>query len=566
MRENMRDSGIEVVGDLDWGSHFCVFYHGKEELEPLLVSFIRAGLEGGEACVWVTSGTIKADEAKAALERAIPDFDKRAKSGQIEIIKAKDWYTKTGKFDSEEVFAGWNEKAMKAKERGFKGLRATGDTSWLSTEDWDKFVEYESNIEPRIRGQNMIVLCSYSLALWEAYQMIDVVSTHEFALIMREGAWRQIENSEHRKVIEHALEAEEKYRRVVQNIHVAVYSALPDEHSTVVLLTDKIEGITGYAAKEFLDDPTLYRRMIHPDDLERVRIAVAEHRRGKSPLRIQYRVLSKEGELRWVKDEAVPIIGSHGDVVRIDGFVEDITEHKELEESLANTNQELEAFSYSVSHDLRAPLRRIDGFSEILLRECRGKLVEEEQKHLERIQKAAREMDGLIENILRLSRVNTTELRKRTVDLADLAREAIERLKAEDPSRQVKVEIHGRLATYGDPDLLSVAIQNLLGNAWKFTSRNGDASVELGARTVDGRHQFYVKDNGVGFDMAQISRLFAPFQRLHSKSEFPGEGIGLALTKRIVSKHGGKIWAESAVGKGATFYFTLGEDAEGAGG
>ena len=183
MRENQRETGIDVVGKVDWGSHFCAFYHNKDELRSILVPYVKAGIEGNEACVWVTSGTITSDEAYKVLSAKVPDLKDRVKSGQVEIIRAQDWYTKNGKFNSKEVLAGWHEKAMVAKERGFEGLRATGDTSWLSKEDWDKFVEYESAIGGETHGQTILVLCTYSLDLWEAYQMIDVVSTHEFALI-----------------------------------------------------------------------------------------------------------------------------------------------------------------------------------------------------------------------------------------------------------------------------------------------------------------------------------------------------------------------------------------------
>lgn len=685
MRDGKRETGIDIVGKVGWGSHFCVFYHDKEELASILVDYVKAGLEANEACVWVTSGTISPEEAKEALAKVMPDFSERTRTGQLEILRAKNWYTPNGRFDAKDVLASWRKKAALAEERGFDGLRATGDTSWLSDEQWEDFVEYESSIEGEIRGKNMLVLCSYSLDLWEAWQMIDVVSTHEFALIMKDGSWRQIENSERRKSMEMALEAEEKYQRVVGNIRVAVYSALPDERSTTVLLSDKIEQITGYTAKEFLDDPELFATMIVPEDREIVWASIREHRAKKGPLKVQYRIRTKSGDLRWVKDEAVPVLDESGNIVRIDGFVENVTDYKELEEALAGSeeryklaqkaanmgswdlqistgkllwsdeiepifgfgagqfsrtyegflscvhpddrklvtesvqaclegrkeydlehriqrpdgtvrwvsekgdvirdsqgrpirmvgivhdvtknkldelrirqlNAELEAFAYSVSHDLRAPLRRIDGFSDILQKDNEGKLNEESRRHIERIRASVKKMETLIDDVLRLSRLTTAVMEVQEVDLAKLASQTVDDLKSSTPDRSVKVDIHEDLKAKGDPNLLKMAIDNLIGNAWKFTGTRREATIEFGALTVDGQKAFYVKDNGVGFDMAHASKLFDPFQRLHDESEFPGSGIGLAIVKRIVTRHGGRIWAESEDGKGATFYFTL---------
>ena len=366
--------------------------------------------------------------------------------------------------------------------------------------------------------------------------------------------------------MEAALEAEEKYRRAVENIPVAVYSALPDEHSTPVVLSPKVKAITGYSSDEILGKPVLWKEIILPEDRDQVRARVEEHRRNKEPLRVQYRIRTKSGETRWVRDEARPALDGDGNVARIDGFIEDITEFKKLTDEIENrtrlldaANRELEAFAYSVSHDLRAPLRRIDGFSEILLKETEGKLEKESARHLSRIQSAVRSMDTLIDDILRLSRLNTSDLSMQQVDLGRMAEASIGRMRSANPERKVEVKIHKGLTTTGDPNLLGIAMDNLLGNAWKFTGKRSSATIEFGAKTIDGRKTFFVRDNGVGFDIAHCSKIFDPFIRLHSESEFPGSGIGLALVKRIVARHGGEIWAESEVNKGATFFFVLGQ-------
>jgi signal transduction histidine kinase len=220
-------------------------------------------------------------------------------------------------------------------------------------------------------------------------------------------------------------------------------------------------------------------------------------------------------------------------------------------------NKELEAFSYSVSHDRRAPLRALDGFSRILLADYGTKLDDAGRDSLDRVRRAAQHMAMLIDDLLKLARVTRTEPNREPVNLSALAREVFETLRAQDPARQVAFVVAPMAETRGDSRLLRIALENLLGNAWKFTGGRADPRIELGTKNESDGLVYFVRDNGAGFDMAYAGKLFAPFQRLHTLEEFPGTGIGLATVQRIVHKHGGRIWAESAIGEGAAFYFTL---------
>lgn len=220
-------------------------------------------------------------------------------------------------------------------------------------------------------------------------------------------------------------------------------------------------------------------------------------------------------------------------------------------------NRELEAFSYSVSHDLRAPLRGIDGFSHALLEDCGEQLDERGTRHLERVRAAVRHMGALIDGMLGLSRLTRRDMRRERVDLSARARRIAHDLQQLDSGRTVEFVIADGLVVDGDPELLQAVLQNLFDNAWKFTARSEHARIELGSRVADGVTAYYVRDNGVGFDMAYVEKLFSPFQRLHAVTDFPGTGVGLATVKRIVARHGGRAWAEGALGKGATFWFTL---------
>ncbi len=235
---------------------------------------------------------------------------------------------------------------------------------------------------------------------------------------------------------------------------------------------------------------------------------------------------------------------------------------RERTAELMAANRELEAFVYSVSHDLRAPLRALDGFSEALLSRCQAQLDEEGRHYVERIQAASQRMGQLINDLLALSRVTRHEMVYQTVDLTALAREVAADLQAQDPHRAVELVIAEGMVAYGDAPLLRILLENLLGNAWKFTAKADHAVIEVGMLKESGEQEdasrvYFVRDNGVGFDMAYADKLFTPFQRLHSMHEFPGTGIGLATVQRIVARHGGRVWAEAAVNQGATFYFTL---------
>jgi light-regulated signal transduction histidine kinase (bacteriophytochrome) len=222
-----------------------------------------------------------------------------------------------------------------------------------------------------------------------------------------------------------------------------------------------------------------------------------------------------------------------------------------------HANQELEAFSYSVSHDLRAPLRAIDGFSEALLQDYGGTLNDEGRGYLERVRSAAQRMAHLIEDLLGLSRITRAPLRRESVNVTAMGRQILAELREREPQRRVESIVAEDLVATADARLLAVVLENLLGNAWKFTAKQPVAQIEVGR---DERvSAFFVRDNGAGFDLKQAAKLFTPFQRLHAETEFEGTGIGLATVQRIVARHGGRIWAEASSGHGAAFFFTLGE-------
>lgn len=267
------------------------------------------------------------------------------------------------------------------------------------------------------------------------------------------------------------------------------------------------------------------------------------------------------------KDEVGLLVGTFNEMLaQIQAQGEDLRKsHDELElrvkertAELEAANKELEAFGYSVSHDLRAPLRSIDGFSQAIMDDCGDKLTDEGRDSLRRVRAATKRMAELIDGMLSLSRVARQELARETVDLGAMVRAIVEDLRRGAPSRAVDLVVGEGLAVTGDPKLLRAVLENLLGNAWKFTAKKKSARIEVGSFLKDdGGRAYFVKDNGAGFSMDFVHKLFGVFQRLHAVDDFAGTGIGLATVQRIVIRHGGRIWAEGRVGEGATFYFTL---------
>ncbi len=370
-----------------------------------------------------------------------------------------------------------------------------------------------------------------------------------------------------RKQAENALrESEERYRNLVETAEEGVW--VLDTEGKTTFVNPKLASLFGYAPEEIIGKNVL--EFVPEDERETV-LQRLERRNAGERDRYDYRYVRKDGSTLWTIVSGTPLRDRDGQVIGVLAMLTDITERKNAEEhvrqlndllvrrtaQLQAANKEMEAFSYSVSHDLRAPLRSIDGFSLALQEDFSGKLGEEGEDYLRRIRAAAQRMGQLIEDLLNLSRVTRVELHQTEVNLSGIARSILEDLRRTDPQRQVETVIQEGVTALGGEDLLRQVLANLLGNAWKFTSKTPQARIEFGETQQDGRRAFYVRDNGAGFDMQYVDRLFLPFRRLHSETEFPGTGIGLSIVRRIIQKHGGSVWAEGETGKGATFYFTL---------
>lgn len=431
--------------------------------------------------------------------------------------------------------------------------------------------------ETRLRGDGAVYQASYRVVLPDG--RLRFVNGRGVVSVDGEGGLSAMVGTCHditsvRDAEEALRESEERLRRIVSEAPFPI--GLYAEDGEILLVNKAWRRITGYAPEELRTIGEWAARAYgERKDLARADIE-SSFSLGDAAREGEFAIRTKSGERRFWDFSSSPV-GRLPDGRRlVTTMAMDVTDRRHAEEEvwayrehleelvkertaeLEAANREMESFSYSVSHDLRAPLRALDGFSAILAQEYPDRLDERGRGYLDRIRAAARTMALLVDGLLSLARLNRQELTVAPVDLSALARRVGAELMALEPGRSVRLLVPDGLATEGDPQLLQILLENLIGNALKFTSSRPEATIELGREERDGESVFFVKDDGVGFDMAYASKLFLPFQRLHQASEFPGTGIGLATVHRIVTRHGGRIWPEAAPGAGATFYFTLG--------
>ncbi|MEM9002802.1 MAG: PAS domain-containing protein [Cyanobacteria bacterium P01_F01_bin.86] len=371
-----------------------------------------------------------------------------------------------------------------------------------------------------------------------------------------------------RKAAELALqESEERFRRMTENVPGMIfrYVRYADGHDELTYVSSQVQELFEVAPEIALEN-TLWDR-IHPDDVPRISYDVQVSAETLQPFTSIYRLILPEKGLRWVHNMTSVERLENGDVVW-DGIVIDISDRKQAEEQLCKTlaqleasNNELESFAYSISHDLRAPLRAINGFSQALLEDYGDLFDEQGQDYFARIRSNTNRMSQLIDDLLELSQLSRSELRYTRVDLSALAQEVLDDLQTSEPDRRVEVIVQPGATVFADAALMQVVLMNLLQNAWKFTRNHATARIEFGVLPPDSPSFstpiYFVKDDGAGFDMTYSHKLFGVFQRLHSNKEFPGTGIGLASVRRAIHRHGGRVWAEAAIEQGVTVFFTM---------
>ena len=607
MTSELRTTGIEVVGDMPWGTHFCLFYDSKSDLLETLAPYCKAGLENGEYCLWVVAEPVKETEARQALAGVVPNFDRYLREQSIEIVAAQDWYLHNGAFDLTRVIKGWTEKLARAMARGYAGVRVTGDTAWLNKRDWRDFCEYEESLNQAIAHQHLAVLCTYPLAACSAAEILDVVQTHQFTVAKRHGSWEVIETAGHKQAKAQIKRLNEELEQRVRD-RTRQLTELNDELEKEVIERKRAESAllrseaylaeaqrmshtgsfgwevsTGriyWSAETYriLEcEPTntvpsigLVLERIHPEDKGFVEQALDHALSERKDFDFEHRLLTPGGEVKFVRVVGHPSINHQSGNFEFVGAVMDITQRYEAEaerERLREVQADLAhitrmttmgELTASLAHEIKQPMGAAvtDAKACLLWLDRADPEIEEAREAASRMAKDVMRASDIINRIGSLFKKGAPQ--RERVDVNQLIREMVELLRGEASrySISVRAEFLPDLPiTLGDIVQLRQVLMNLMLNgidAMKGAGADRELTIQS-AQDDNGQIRISVSDTGVGLEPQQVEQVFNTF--FTTKPQ--GLGMGLPISRSIVESHGGRLWASANQQRGATFHFTL---------
>ncbi len=501
---NIPDNGlhdlVEAIGKLGVHDHLCLIYETQAEQFAAVIPYMKLGLERGEKCLYVVDDNTAATVINSMKAAGI-EVESAIEAGKLIIVSKQEAYLKRGYFDPDWMIDFLQRATDEAKATGFSALRITGEMTWTLGGDpgVERLMEYEAKLNYFFPQNDALAICQYNRHRFSPELLKDVIATHP--LVICGGL-------------------------VCRNL----YYVPPDEFLGEDRSAREIERLLANIINREKVEGELRRYQAHLEELVKARTAeleakIIERQRAEDEIRR----LNQELEQRVLDRTA------------------------QLEASI----KELEAFTYSVSHNLRAPVRHIDGFLELLQQRLTPTLDAQSQHYMQTIASSARHMGLLIDDLLSFSRMGRHELSRQSVDLNGLVREIIREFEPEARGRDIHWRVADLPVVTGDHAMLRMVLVNLISNALKFTRSREPVEIEIGSTCQDNEAVFWVRDNGVGFDPKYADKLFGVFQRLHPAEEFEGTGIGLANVRRIINRHGGRTWAQGEVDHGATFYFSL---------
>ncbi len=544
-----RDSGIDLVGNILWGTHFCAVHDSGMDLRQMVVQYFKAGLASNELCLWVTADDGSATEAEAALAAAIPELQRLMDGGRLAILTRKDYD------QSADAVLARLDAAVAAGRDGLR-LAAHCDSRTSPQRSFDCYGLNAPGVH------NILTVCLYSRAGMDALQMMDVVKAHSFALLQSGSKWEIVESTEARQARGALKHSEEKLESLFNSMsegfayHRIVLDGAGKPVDYVFLqVNEAFEQQTGLKGKDIIGRRvTEVLAGIENDPADWIgrygRVALTGE-----PIRFESFAEPLE---KWY---VVSSFSSHR------GFFaatfSDITDRKRTELALKDamtrleqSNTELQQFAYVASHDLQEPLRTVVSFLQLLRRRYADDLDQDAREFIDFAVGGAHQMQTLINDLLAFSRLGSQEKEFTRVESGEALDQALKHLGAAISDSGAEVTAGDLPAVTGDASMLTQLLQNLVSNAIKFRGEE-PPRIRVEAERREGDWLLSVSDNGIGIDPEFGERIFNIFQRLHSKTEYPGTGIGLAVCKRVVERHGGRIWVESTPGEGATFYFTI---------
>jgi signal transduction histidine kinase len=598
MGNEWRVSGIDVVGDVAWGTHTCHLYQTKEDLLDILVPYFKAGLVNNEFCVWITAEPLNEKEARKALREALPNFSRYLKRGQIDIAPYDQWYLRDGAFAAQAVYDSLMDKLNWALSEGYDGLRAAGNIGWLEQKDWKSFTAYEQKINGSLVERRMIVVCSYPLSKCGVSQVIDVIENHQYALVKRDGRWELMENAG-RKRIEDAVRRQNEQLKALHNILLSITqtfdldkilkeivsqarTVLGSEYTSIVTLNN--DGSLGIDCEDFVGIPPL-RVRARAKGITRsiittgqpVAIDDIEADENPNPALVSAGIRSYAGVPIETKDRTMGVLFVHS--TKPAAFSQSMAlltslanqaaiamENARLYQeastvgALQEANRLKTELLANVSHELRTPLTSIKGFCTSTLRFYNRLTDDEKLDSLREIDRASDRLAELVENLLELSQLEDAGLKidKELTRIEPVITATVEDMKRKAKEHRFVTRVAKPLPVVeADPRRLRQVIDNLLSNAVKCSPPGTEVAVLC---EVKGREMVVgVRDQGVGIAPEEQARVFERFYQvaLPGGGKPSGAGLGLTISKRIVEAHGGRIWVESEVGKGSTFCFAL---------
>ena len=552
MKDQARKFGLDVLSEAPWGTHLCHFYDTKEDLIDTLVPYFKAGLENNEFCMWVTAEPLKVDDAKASLGKAVENLDDYIERGQIEILDYSQWYTRSGQFNADEVLQGWVEKLDQALQRGFDGLRLSGNTFWLEKRDWADFAEYEASIDNVIGKYRMLAICSYSLGRCGPYEIIDVVKNHEFAIVKRHGTWEVFESAGRRRMKKELYKQRDLLDMIVNSVPAMIWTKNAEGKylqvnraycETVGLSEEKIINRTDYDLYP-TDIATQYSKY----DQEIIN--------SKKPVSgIEERHLKPSGDYGWSLTEKLPYYDDKGNVVGTIGFALDITERKCLEAQVIQSSKmaSLGIMAGGIAHEIRNPLAVCSSAAQLIVQNPNNRVLREECA--DKIYSNAHRAGHIIDNLLRFTQTSGDDFRP--VNFNEVLELSLSLMEQQFKTQQI--ELNRKFAkdlprVMGNVDLLQQVFFNLILNAYNAMPKGEKLTVSTLANS-DGDVEVRFADNGCGIPEENLDKIFDPFFTTMPAGK--GTGLGLSMSYEIIQQHGGSIEVESRVDVGSTFTIKL---------